>query len=111
MTLITGRNVNINDTASITSVVLNATTATKIADANGDRLTFHVNNNDENSAVWIKLQITSLDNDKKGIFLSRNIAAAGPGRSLYDMLPDNIYIGEISAIAETGTPTVYITEY
>jgi len=111
MTMHRGRNFNTNDVAAVTSVDLNSTTATKIADVNADRLTFHVNSNDENNAVWIKLQAASVDNDKKGIFLARNIAAAGPGRSLYDMPTDNVYTGEISAISEAGTPTVYITEY
>lgn len=107
MANIIGRNVNCKDTATITSVTLNATTSTTILAANDKRIAFHVNNDDSSVTVWIKLQAASVDNDKKGIFLNKKALV----NSQWEMTPDNIYVGEISAIADTGTPTVYITEY
>lgn len=85
------------------AIPLNATTSTKIADADDQRSFFSVHNKDTTNGVWIKLQAATVDDGKKGIFL-------GPGESW--TMPDMaIYIGEVSAIAEAGTPNVYVTEY
>lgn len=98
-----GRNTNINDTVTLSSAIaLNATTSTKIADVLEDRINFTVSNNSSQD-VWLKLQAASVDNDKKGIFLFK--------RTIYEMPADNIYVGEISAIAENGTPNVYVSEF
>ena len=108
MTLLTGRNANVNDTATVADgITLNATTSTVIAAANADRIFFHVDNNFSDKAVWIKLQAASVDNDDKGIFLNEK----EKGVTHWEMPPDNIYTGEISAIADDGNPTVYVTEY
>ena len=103
-----GRTQNTNDEANIpSSITLNATTSTKIADANTRRIFFHVNNNTASDAIWIKLQAASVDNDKKGIYLQKKDLPDGR----WQMPPDNIYTGEISAIADSGTPDVFVTEY
>lgn len=106
MTLFRERTTNTNDTVSMTSVALNATTSTKIADAAASnteaRISFTVDN-PSSQDVWIKFQAASVDNDKKGYFL--------PKKSSRNMDTDNIYTGEISAIAVSGTPTIYINEY
>jgi len=108
MTFVIGRNTNRNDTASVPAgIILNATTSTVIAAANADRMFFHVDNNFSDKAVWIKLQAASVDNDDKGIFLNEK----EKGVTKWEMPPDNIYTGEISAIADDGNPTVYVTEY
>ena len=108
MTLLTGSNRNTNDTATIISgVTLNATTSTVIAVANPDRMYFYVDNNFSDKACFIKLQAASIDNDKKGIFLNEK----EKGDTRWEMSPDNIYTGEISAIADSGSPTVFVTEY
>ncbi len=108
MTAQIGSSINTNDVADISSgVSLNSTTSTKIADANDRRIFFCVNNNDNNNGVWIKLQAASVDNDKKGIFLTKKTGA----RIFFDMPPGNIYTGEISAIAEASSPTIFTTEY
>ena len=103
-----GRNININDTATVADgITLNATTSTVIAVANADRIFFHVDNNFSDKAVWIKLQAAGVDNDDKGIFLNEK----EKGATKWEMPPDNIYTGEISAIADDGNPTIYVTEY
>ena len=103
-----GRNRNKNDTATVSAgITLNSTTSTVILAANPNRMSFDVNNNFSNQAAWVKMQAASTDNDKKGIFLNKKNA----GISSWSMSPDNIYTGEISAIADSGSPTVYVTEY
>jgi len=104
MTIMTGRNVNSNDTAELSdAIATNTSTAVTVTLANDNRLFFCVNNDDTNQGVWIKLQAASVDDDKKGIFI--------PKKSFWQMPVDNIYIGEISAVADNGTPDVFYTEY
>jgi len=94
---------NENDTADISSAItLNASTSTIIISANTAR-TFFRFDNPSNKGVWLKLQAASVDDDKKGIFV--------PKGEHWPMPVDTIYPGEISAIAEKGTPDVYYTEY
>lgn len=114
MTLLTGRTRNTNDTASHSQVALNSSTATKIADANPDRIFFHVsiNGNTSNESIFIKLQAASVDNEKCGIWIGRYLDEDGSYfKEFWEMPPDNIYTGEISAIMNSGTHTVHITEY
>jgi len=94
---------NENDTADVSStIVLNASTSTAISTSNTSR-TYFIFNNPSNQDVWLKLQAASVDNDKKGIFVNRG--------GFWEMPTDNIYNGEISAIAVVSTPDVYYTEY
>lgn len=103
MAQVIGRNQNTNDTATVPSdIALNASTSTKVVDANSDRTVFEVYNLGTED-IRIKLQAASVDNDKKGI-------PVGCGKG-WAMEADNIYPGEISAIAETGTPSVAYLEY
>jgi len=102
------RRANTTDEAIIGSgITLNTSTSVKIADANADRLFFDVNNDDASQGFWVKLQAASVDDDKKGIFITSKTGA----RPFWCMPVDNIYTGEISAIAVAATPTAYITEY
>lgn len=94
--------INNIDTATLSSAItLNTTTSTKIADAFPDRRSILISNNSSQD-VWIKFQATTVDNDKKGIFLFK--------RSVYEM-PKGMYSGEISAISDSGSPEIFITEY
>jgi hypothetical protein len=104
MTLFRERTTNSNDSATLTSVALNTTTSTKIVDAcsNGCKIFVAVSNNSE-ANVWLKLQAASVDNDKKGIFL--------PSGCYWESVPDNIYVGEISAIADDVSGTINITYF
>ncbi len=103
-----GRNINTDDEATVSSgITLNSTTSTVISVADPNRLFFFVDNNFSDKASWIKLQAASVDNDKKGIFLNEK----EKGKTSWAMPPDNIYTGEISAIADSGNPIIYVTEY
>lgn len=103
MTKSIGRNRNTNDESTLSdAIALNDTTSVKIADANPDRTFFNISNT-TGKQVWLKYQAASVDNDKKGIAVW-----ARTGR---DMTPDNWYTGEISAIADSGTPDVNVTEH
>jgi len=102
-----GRNKNESDEADVpTGFTVTATTSLKIADANPDRIFFRVDNNEMNKDVWVKLQPAADDNDKKGFLLKGD-----KGESSWEMPPDNIYTGEISAIANLITSVVTVTEY
>ena len=111
MAQIRGRNFNTNDSASVTEITTNPTTSTTAAAANKDRTYLHIDNNSNVTGVWVKLQAATEDDDKKGIYLSKNIAAEAPGTTYWEMTPDNIYTGEVSVIADSGTPSVHVTEY
>jgi len=97
------RKSNTTDTAILSSgIILNTSTSVKIADANDDRIAFYLSN-DSFQDIWLKLQAASVDNDQKGILIFR--------RSVYEMPRDNWYTGEISAMADTGSPIIFVTEY
>jgi len=94
-------------TATIpTAFTLNDSTSVKIADVDSGRKYIHICNNDTQKDVWIKLQAASIDSLKKGILLE----AKGNTGSHFT-LDASIYRGEISAIAESGTPVVNVTEF
>lgn len=92
-----------NPTATIPAAIsLNASTSTVIAVANTKRIFFAVSN-DSNQKIWLKLQAAGIDNLKKGIPLGKG--------GHWEMPIQNIYTGEISAIADVGIPNVSVTEY
>jgi len=108
MAIRTNRNVNTNDIATMSgAITLNTSTSVKVADANPNRLYIMIHNNDSSQGVWIKLQAASVDNDVKGIFIDKK----GAPPVMWESPTDNIYTGEISAIADNGSPVVYVTEY
>lgn len=108
MTFNRGRTFNTNDTADVKGgITLNASTSVTIAVANPNRIFFYVDSNFPEKACRIKLQPAAEDNDQKGIFLNEK----EKGKTWWQMPSDNIYPGEISAIAVDGNPVVYVTEY
>lgn len=97
-----GRNTNTNDVGDDkATVTLNSTTATKVLDANDDRINAEVMNF-SNHFIFIKEQAASVDNVKTG----EPVAPWGN----YKTRPDNMYTGEISAISLEGSPVVYPKE-
>lgn len=99
-----GRNRNTNTEANLSNVItLNATTSTKISDVNPDRLVLIISNTSLSSDIFVKFQPEATDNDKKGIFVAKG--------TTWTMPSDNIYTGEISAIAAVDSPDITITEY
>ena len=88
-----------NHTAAI---ALTTTSSTTVLEQSDSRIYLCVSNASSTDAVFIKLQPASTDNDAKGIRLA-------PGE-YWTMDGMAIYTGEVSAIAESGTPTVYAVE-
>ena len=106
--------VNKNDTASVTGPINVGTTSMKIADANDDRIFFEVNlgGGSSNESVFIKLQPASADNDEKGVWIGRRLSGNDAYLTSSWRMPETeIYTGEISAISESGTVDIYVTEY
>ena len=98
-----GRNVNKNDEVNKNTITLNSSTTTKILDANERRIMVLAINQGP-QRVWLKLQAASIDNLKDDdIWLDKG--------DFYEMTVDNVYTGEISAIADSGTPSITIEEY
>lgn len=94
---------NFNDTATISSgITLNITTSATVQALNTGRTFFRIDN-PSNKNIWLKLQAASVDNDAKGIFVAKGDS--------WEMPMDNIYTGEISALADVDAPVVYTTEY
>jgi len=93
-----------NNSSSISgAIATNTSTSVVAAAANPTRSFFNINNNDSNQGVWVKLQAASVDNIKKGIFVK--------AKDEWEMPPQSMYSGEISVIADTDSPDVYVTEY
>jgi hypothetical protein len=114
VTLKTGRNINSNDVASVTSIPINSVTPTTIAVANGDRISFSVCLEPGNVDVDVAIRYypAAQDSNFMGDVLTRftqgNNNLFNP---VHRMDVDNPYYGEVSAISENGTHNIYITEY
>jgi len=89
-------------TATTTAPALNATTSTTIKAASTNFIGLSISNGSTES-VWIKFQTASVDNLKQGIYLKPN--------AFYEMPLGQKYTGEISAIANAGTPTINVVVY
>lgn len=114
MTIKIGRNRNTNTVAAVTTVSVNDTTATTLVAANGNRigLIINLNGGSAEEEVFIRYFAAAVNNDKQGIIIKRKIiGATSINDSTWEMLGDNVYTGEVSAISESGTFNVHITEY
>jgi len=107
MTKRIGKNRNTNDQSSSNEVSLNSSTAVTISGEDLRRVMIDVNNNDNAQGFWLRLYPASQDNTKHGIF----ITSKNGSRPFWTMPSGDIYTGEISAIADGGAPTAYVTEY
>ena len=95
-------------------VTINSTTSTKIADINRTRsfLCVSINGDSNNIGIFIKLQAASIDNEKKGIWIGKNLDEDGSYSKIsWEMPQMNIYTGEISAICQSGSHELNIIEY
>ncbi len=113
-----GRNTNVTDAADVKDpIVVNNTTSIVLAAANPERIFFHVSLGTalDNAGVFIKLQPASTDNDAKGITVGIvTMGAINVWDLEWEMPPDNIYTGEISAIGaltNTSDVNIFVTEY
>ena len=108
MTLKQGGNLNTDSEAILSNgIPLNSTTSTVISVDNPTRTFIRIDNNFSDKACWIKFQPAATDNDKKGIFLNEK----EKGQTVFTMQSSTLYTGEISAIADSGSPIVYVTEF
>lgn len=114
MTLKQGGNLNTDSVATTTTVEINDATATTLVVARGTRiyLAISMNGGTAEEEVFIRFYAASTDNIKKGIILKRKIiGATSVNDTLFVMETNAIYTGEVSAISESGTFDVHITEF
>jgi len=108
-----GRNINTIDNVTITTVEVNSSTATKLLSANPNRIYAKVSLDFGTSNVqcMVREYAAATDNIKKGEVLTR-ITSGNDNlySSMYKTMPDNPYVGEISAITDSGTFDVHIIE-
>lgn len=96
------RNKNTNDTSVISlPESVGDVLSVKILDANDDRMYIAITA--RNKDIWLKLQPAATDDLKIGIFV--------PKDATYELHPDIIYTGEISAISQNAIALVYATEF
>lgn len=96
-----GSNTNVSDEETFATIALNANTTIKVLDANKDR--YYISLVADGGEVWIKYRPAATDNDKNGV------AKLCDGQQ-FEFPSNQIYVGEISAIAVDGTPNLYATE-
>ena len=97
-----GGNRNTTDESNSSTFTLNDTSTITISQANKDRLYFAVSNPSSKDII-LKFQASSVDNLKDDVIVYK--------RSFYEMPETNTYVGEISAIADSGTPDINVTEW
>lgn len=104
MGLVIGDGYNTNDESEGVNITLNSSTSTtiKAADIEDTFIIFKVIN-ESNFDVYIKLQPASVDDLKEGEPLPRG--------SIWSMDKHDLYKGEVSAIARTGSPVVRTIKY
>jgi exosome complex RNA-binding protein Rrp4 len=95
------------EVSTIGPVITNATTAVTLFPANPNRVYMVVMNMDSSKRVWVKLQAAAIDNMKNGIIITGTNFAGKP----FTLQAPNIYTGEVSVIADAGTPSVYAVEF
>lgn len=90
-------------TATNSKVTLNASTFTKLVDANSKR-SYLIIGNPSDKNIFVNLRSTGSGVDETGIYLKS-------GGSPWIMPCSAIYTGEVCAIAVEGTPSITICEY
>lgn len=109
-----GRNINSNTEASVRTIEINSVTATTISAINLERIFFHVSLEPgiTNEDAFIRLYPAGTDDLSKGMVLSRDtFGNSNLFKPAWEMTPDNVYTGEISAISLNGTFNLLVTEY
>lgn len=106
-------NINTNDTTTTSTITINSTTATTILAANPERIWARVSLDFGLTSVecMIREYPAATDNIKQGEILVRNTTANDSlFKPVYHTFANNVYTGEISAIANTGTFDLKVTE-
>lgn len=115
MTFKLGRTRNVSDTVVTNTYTINSTTATKIADVNDRRVYFSATlapGNDDIDVI-IRYYPAAQDNTKHGTDVLTRYRASNDNRFhlRHVMTPDTIYTGEISAICQSGSVDIFVTEF
>ena len=114
MALLIGRNRNTNDEASVSTILVDSVTPVVISPANERRIHLRVDiaPGTTDRVVFIRAYPAVQDAIKQGELIVRRISGNDDLDQLHWlMLNDNIYTGEVSAICDTGTTEVYVTEW
>ena len=114
MPLKKGRNINSNTVATVTRVQVNSVTATTIAAVNPDRINLSVclAHSTIDVDVAVRAYPAATDNNLNGEMLTRHtIGNANLFRPSWAMPTDNMYIGELSAMSQTGLVDIIVTEW
>lgn len=109
-----GRNINKNTEVDHKIVEVNAITATELFPARDSRMTFTVTLQPGNfdADVYIRYYDAGTDNIKQGVdVLSRRLSGNDSlFKGHHSMQTDNVYTGAISAISESGTFNILVSE-
>lgn len=109
-----GANRNVNTEVDHSIVAINSVTATTIAVSRLKRMTFSacLEPGIFDVNVFIRYYPAATDNIKQGRDVLTRYTAGNDNlfRPLHEMLPDNVYSGEISAICDAGTVNLLIAE-
>ena len=100
-----GRNINVDDTAIVNSMVETTdNNALTVLDANPDRLYVAISIKGQDAFIRFIPAATDTS-ERKGIFIKKD--------NTYELPTDNIYTGEISVINSRNNrhPEIYVTEF
>lgn len=118
MTVKVGRNVNTSDNGAVTTYTVNSTTATTIRPAlpvplrGGIFFRVDMAPGTSDRDVFIRVYPASQDNTKHGMLLSRRFSGNDNASVFHVELPSaDKFTGEISAICDSGSVDVSVTEY
>lgn len=99
----TGRNINTYDSVNAPLAIgLNTETYTTLLSPDGDRIGYKISNDTPHDIVVKEQEFDDPDSATRGFIVFK--------RSVYESKPDNIAVGEISAKAVTGSPSVLVVE-
>lgn len=113
MTKAIGGNLNVTDETVTTTVTINSVTATKLVDANPDRLYLRISldSGTADLEAFIREYPAADDNIKHGEILVRSTSGNNSlFKPLYETGPGYVYTGEISALAVLGSFDLHIME-
>lgn len=96
-----------NPEASVRKINVNASEAVVLSPANPKRKFLFIDNGNGNRDIWIRLQPADISNDKIGMLLKKGTRRPNTFR----LEGINIYTGEVSAISQSGSGSLMVTEY
>ena len=113
MTKNRGRSINETDTPTTSTVGIDSVTATKILDANPQRIyaIVSLDSGATDIEAFVREYAAATDDNKAGEILSRlTMGALSIYNPIYRTMADNPYKGELSAISVIGSFNLHIIE-